>query len=109
MTSNAISGGLGVQNGGTSFQIVVVGIGAGSSRNRRPRKAERRTGPRKSATPARPYLSQLHFHFMGRFGLPVGCRFGLGVAPCPRRVLTANIELLALGGDPARGLVSAGL
>jgi hypothetical protein len=46
---------------------------------------------------------------MGRFRLPVGCRFGLGLALYPCTVLAAGVELCALRVDPARGLVRAGL
>lgn len=62
-----------------------------------------------SATPARPYVSQVHFHVMGRFGLPVECRPGLGLAFYPSGVLVAGVERCALRVDPARSLVRAGL
>ena len=71
-------------------------------------KAEQ-TRSRGSATPARPGLSQLHFHATGRFRLPVGCRFDLGLALYPRGALAAGAGLRALRVDPARGLVRAGL
>jgi hypothetical protein len=56
---------------------------AAQSASDRPGKAEQ-TGPRRSATPERPDLLQLDFHVVGRFRLPVGCRFGLGLALYPR-------------------------
>jgi transposase len=44
-----------------------------------------------------------------RYRLPVGCRFGLGLALYPRGVLAAGVEFCALRVDPARSLVRAGL
>jgi hypothetical protein len=64
---------------------------------------------RGSATPTPPGLSLLHFHVIGCFRPLAGCRFGLGIALCPRGALAAGVELCALLVDPARGLVRAGL
>jgi hypothetical protein len=58
---------------------------------------------------ARPYLSQLHFHVIGRFGPQIDCRIGPGLALCPRGVLAAGVERCPLRVDPACGLVRAGL
>jgi hypothetical protein len=65
--------------------------------------------PCRSATSARPYLSQLHFHVIGCFGPQIDCRIGLGLALCPRGVLAAGVERCPLRVDPACGLVRAGL
>jgi hypothetical protein len=58
----------------------------------------------------RPDLA-LDLHPVGGFGLPFGCRFGLGVGlafeAC--RVLCAGFPVSVVGGDAACGLVRAGL
>jgi hypothetical protein len=73
-----------------------------------PDKAEQ-IRPCRSATPARPSLSQLHFYVIGRFDPQIDCRIGLGLALCPRGVLAAGVERCPLRVDPACGLVRAGL
>jgi hypothetical protein len=46
MTSNAFGSDLGLQDGGAIFQIVVAGVGAGSSRDHQPRQSRADQAPR---------------------------------------------------------------